>query len=40
MYVGVDEKNDTSLTITQARIDKTRVKYHQDHLAMVKQAIT
>ncbi|KAI3443434.1 hypothetical protein Pfo_000099 [Paulownia fortunei] len=36
---GVDEKNDRSLSITQARIDKTRVKYHQDHLAYVKKAV-
>ncbi|KAK6131744.1 hypothetical protein DH2020_034541 [Rehmannia glutinosa] len=36
---GVDEKNDRSLAITDARIDKTRVKYHQDHLAFVKKAM-
>ncbi|KAK6147487.1 hypothetical protein DH2020_018399 [Rehmannia glutinosa] len=36
---GADEKNDRSLAITDARVDKTRVKYHQDHLAFVKKAM-
>ncbi|KAL8539432.1 hypothetical protein ACS0TY_001158 [Phlomoides rotata] len=36
---GVDEKNDTSLTVTQARNDDYRIKFHQDHLAYVKKAI-
>ncbi|KAL8040018.1 hypothetical protein ABFX02_10G073500 [Erythranthe guttata] len=36
---GYCEKNNKSLTITQARIDKPRIKYHQDHLAAMKDAI-
>ncbi|KAL7096303.1 hypothetical protein ACP275_10G072100 [Erythranthe tilingii] len=36
---GYCELNDKSLTITQARIDKPRIKYHQDHFAAMKDAI-
>ncbi|CDP15636.1 unnamed protein product [Coffea canephora] len=36
---GVDEVNDPGLTVSEARIDKTRIKYHHDHLAYVKQAM-
>ncbi|KAL8040531.1 hypothetical protein ABFX02_10G104500 [Erythranthe guttata] len=36
---GYCEVNDKSLTITQARVDKKRIKYHQDHLASMKEAI-
>ncbi|XP_071909819.1 raucaffricine-O-beta-D-glucosidase-like [Coffea arabica] len=35
---GVDEIND-GLTVSRARIDKTKIKYHQGHLACVKQAM-
>ncbi|KAL2503226.1 Beta-glucosidase 17 [Forsythia ovata] len=36
---GVDEVNDTTKTIAEARIDETRIKYHQDHLYYVKKAM-
>ncbi|CDP15638.1 unnamed protein product [Coffea canephora] len=36
---GVDEENDPGLTVSKARIDKTRIKYHHDHLVYVKQAV-
>lgn len=36
---GVDEVNDRGLTVSKARIDKTRIEYHHDHLAYVKQAM-
>ena len=37
--IGVDEENDPGLTVSKARIDKTRIKYHHDHLVYVKQAV-
>ncbi|KAL9153789.1 hypothetical protein ABFS82_10G071500 [Erythranthe guttata] len=37
---GYCEKNNKSLTITEARVDKPRIKYHQDHFAAMKDAIT
>ena len=37
--IGVDEVNDPGLTVSEARIDKTKIKYHQGHLACVKQAM-
>ncbi|KAK3038106.1 hypothetical protein RJ639_031660 [Escallonia herrerae] len=36
---GVDEVNDGKLTLSEARIDTTRLKYHQDHLFYLKKAI-
>ncbi|KAK3034897.1 hypothetical protein RJ639_033260 [Escallonia herrerae] len=36
---GVDEVNDGKLTLSEARIDTTRLKYHQDHLFHLKKAI-
>ncbi|CAI9760951.1 unnamed protein product [Fraxinus pennsylvanica] len=36
---GVDEVNDTSLTLSEARFDELRIKYHQDHLSYIKQAM-
>ncbi|KAL0338770.1 UNVERIFIED_CONTAM: Oleuropein beta-glucosidase [Sesamum angustifolium] len=36
---GVNEKNDRSLTIAKAIKDDYRIKFHQDHLAYVKEAI-
>ncbi|CAA2969060.1 beta-glucosidase-like [Olea europaea subsp. europaea] len=36
---GVDEVNNTALTVSEARFDDTRIKYHQDHLFYVKQAM-
>ncbi|KAK3028570.1 hypothetical protein RJ639_039261 [Escallonia herrerae] len=36
---GVDEANDVKLTLSEARIDTTRLKYHQDHLFYLKKAI-
>ncbi|KAK4391964.1 Oleuropein beta-glucosidase [Sesamum angolense] len=36
---GVDEINDKSKTVSEARIDDMRVKYHQDHLYYIKKAI-
>ncbi|KAL7137061.1 hypothetical protein ABFS83_10G068800 [Erythranthe nasuta] len=36
---GYCEINNKSLTITQARVDKPRIKYHQDHFAAMKEAI-
>ncbi|KAL0338768.1 UNVERIFIED_CONTAM: Oleuropein beta-glucosidase [Sesamum angustifolium] len=35
---GVDEKNDRSATITTALKDDHRIKYHQEHLAFLKEA--
>ncbi|KAL2481968.1 Beta-glucosidase 17 [Abeliophyllum distichum] len=36
---GVDEVNDTTKTVAEARIDDMRIKYHQDHLYYVKKAM-
>ncbi|XP_022888210.1 beta-glucosidase-like [Olea europaea var. sylvestris] len=36
---GVDEVNNTALTFSEAQFDKTRIKYHQDHLFYVKKAM-
>ncbi|KAK2981650.1 hypothetical protein RJ640_027105 [Escallonia rubra] len=36
---GVDETNDGKLTLSDARDDMTRLKYHQDHLSFLKKAI-
>ncbi|KAL0346884.1 UNVERIFIED_CONTAM: Oleuropein beta-glucosidase [Sesamum calycinum] len=36
---GVDEKNDKSATITTALKDDHRIKYHQEHLAFLKEAM-
>ncbi|XP_022868201.1 beta-glucosidase-like [Olea europaea var. sylvestris] len=36
---GVDEENDTSLTVADACKDETRIKYHNDHLVYVKKAM-
>ncbi|KAL0346883.1 UNVERIFIED_CONTAM: Oleuropein beta-glucosidase [Sesamum calycinum] len=36
---GVDEKNDTSATVTKALKDDTRIKYYQEHLAFSKEAM-
>ncbi|KAM7508711.1 hypothetical protein LguiA_019164 [Lonicera macranthoides] len=36
---GVDEVNNTSLTLSEARIDKMRIEYHQDQLFNIKKAI-
>ncbi|KAL3510483.1 hypothetical protein ACH5RR_029884 [Cinchona calisaya] len=36
---GVNEVNDVKLTVSKARVDKIRIKYHHDHLAYVKQAM-
>ncbi|KAI3454622.1 hypothetical protein Pfo_011285 [Paulownia fortunei] len=36
---GISDKNDLKLTAKEACADTTRVKYHQDHLANVLQAI-
>ncbi|KAL2503262.1 Beta-glucosidase 17 [Forsythia ovata] len=35
----VDEVNDTTKTVAEARIDEMRIKYHQDHLYYVKKAM-
>nr|WNF20694.1 strictosidine beta-d-glucosidase 1 [Mitragyna speciosa] len=37
---GVDEVNDTSLTLSEARVDNTRIKYIQDHLLNIRLAIS
>ncbi|KAL7137060.1 hypothetical protein ABFS83_10G068700 [Erythranthe nasuta] len=37
---GYCEKNNKSLSITEARVDKPRINYHQDHFAAMKDAIT
>ncbi|XP_022883086.1 beta-glucosidase-like [Olea europaea var. sylvestris] len=34
---GVDEVNNKAITVTKARIDKTRMKYHRSHLAYLKK---
>ncbi|XP_022888932.1 beta-glucosidase-like [Olea europaea var. sylvestris] len=36
---GVDEVNNTEATVSQARFDETRMKYHVDHLLYVKKAM-
>ncbi|KAI3443430.1 hypothetical protein Pfo_000095, partial [Paulownia fortunei] len=36
---GVDEKNNKNLPVTRARKDDYRIKFHQDHLSYVKQAL-
>ncbi|KAL0346887.1 UNVERIFIED_CONTAM: Oleuropein beta-glucosidase [Sesamum calycinum] len=36
---GVDEKNDPTLPVSRARIDKTRIRYHQEHFAYMRQAM-
>ncbi|XP_022893289.1 beta-glucosidase-like [Olea europaea var. sylvestris] len=36
---GLDDVNSKALTISKARIDETRIKYHKDHLAYLKKAI-
>ncbi|XP_022888214.1 raucaffricine-O-beta-D-glucosidase-like isoform X3 [Olea europaea var. sylvestris] len=36
---GVDEVNNSALTVSEARFDETRIKYHQDHLFYVKKAM-
>ncbi|KAK6147468.1 hypothetical protein DH2020_018380 [Rehmannia glutinosa] len=36
---GVNEKNDKTLSITQARKDEYRIKFFQDHFAYMKQAM-
>ncbi|KAM7512045.1 hypothetical protein LguiB_010920 [Lonicera macranthoides] len=36
---GVDEVNNTSLTLSEARVDKMRIQYHQDHLINIQKAI-
>ncbi|XP_011081619.1 beta-glucosidase 13-like [Sesamum indicum] len=36
---GVDEKSDCKLTACDACVDPVRVKYHQDHLAYILQAM-
>ncbi|KAL0311828.1 UNVERIFIED_CONTAM: Oleuropein beta-glucosidase [Sesamum radiatum] len=38
-YQGVDEKSDCKLTACDACVDPVRVKYHQDHLANILQAM-
>ncbi|KAM7508714.1 hypothetical protein LguiA_019167 [Lonicera macranthoides] len=35
---GVDEENDPNLKLEEARIDKMRIEYHQDHLFNIKKA--
>ncbi|CAI9760908.1 unnamed protein product [Fraxinus pennsylvanica] len=35
---GVNEINDKTVTISKARIDETRIKYHRDHLAKLRDA--
>ncbi|KAK4478873.1 hypothetical protein RD792_014379 [Penstemon davidsonii] len=37
---GVDELNNSKLTLSEARLDPIRVKYHHDHLCFVKKAIS
>nr|AXK92564.1 strictosidine glucosidase [Gelsemium sempervirens] len=36
---GVDELNDTSLTLSEARVDPIRIKFIQDHLLQLRLAI-
>ncbi|XP_022888219.1 raucaffricine-O-beta-D-glucosidase-like [Olea europaea var. sylvestris] len=36
---GVDEMNNTSLTVSESRVDDIRIKYHQDHLLYIRYAI-
>ncbi|CAA2987528.1 beta-glucosidase-like isoform X1 [Olea europaea subsp. europaea] len=36
---GVDEVNDKTITISKARVDEIRIKYHRDHLAFLKKAM-
>ncbi|KAI3443432.1 hypothetical protein Pfo_000097 [Paulownia fortunei] len=36
---GVNEKNNKSLSVTQARKDEYRIKFYQDHFAYMKQAM-
>ncbi|XP_071911391.1 raucaffricine-O-beta-D-glucosidase-like [Coffea arabica] len=36
---GVDEANNTSLTLSEALVDNTRIKYIQDHLLNLRLAI-
>ncbi|PIN07435.1 Beta-glucosidase, lactase phlorizinhydrolase [Handroanthus impetiginosus] len=36
---GMRETNDTNLTVSEARKDQVRIKYHQDHLHYLKMAI-
>ncbi|KAL3844280.1 hypothetical protein ACJIZ3_001683 [Penstemon smallii] len=36
---GVDEKNNSKLTAYEACTDTTRIKYHQDHLAKILEAM-
>ncbi|PIN19192.1 Beta-glucosidase, lactase phlorizinhydrolase [Handroanthus impetiginosus] len=36
---GMNEVNDTNLTISESRKDQIRIKYHQDHLHFLKLAI-
>lgn len=36
---GVDEVNNVGLTVSEARKDPVRIKYHQDHLAYLKKAM-
>ncbi|KAM7508700.1 hypothetical protein LguiA_019153 [Lonicera macranthoides] len=36
---GIDEVNDATLTLSEARIDNTRIEYHRDHLLNLKKAI-
>lgn len=37
--IGVDEENDLNLSLEEARIDKLRIEYHQDHLFNIQKAI-
>lgn len=36
---GVDEKNDKTLTCTQALSDEMRIRYHHEHLCYLKKAM-
>ncbi|KAK4396691.1 Oleuropein beta-glucosidase [Sesamum angolense] len=38
-FRSVDEKNDPTLPVSRARIDKTRIRYHQEHFAYMRQAM-
>ncbi|KAG8375743.1 hypothetical protein BUALT_Bualt10G0132100 [Buddleja alternifolia] len=37
---GVDDENDPKKTCTEACCDPVRIKYHQDHLANIRKAMT
>ncbi|CAI9754727.1 unnamed protein product [Fraxinus pennsylvanica] len=36
---GVDEVNNTAITVSEARFDEKRITYHQEHLYYIKQAM-